>query len=425
MKFYRTILAVTFSVTIFIIPQSLYSQNNFIKGFIITNENDTISGFIDYKNWEINPDRISFKKTLADKKSEFYNAMTIKEFDVNNEIYESGEIQIETSPVQTNELSHNAVMDFENRTAFLLAFVRGQKSLYLYKTKKQKEQYYIKNDTTFELLKYKKYLKTNESENVVVLENKKYIGQLMLYLGNYEELIPQIQTAEYNQKSLIKLFNNYYSKNQTTAIYRREADKIKSEFGAFAGITSTTVAFYGWYNQALLYTNYPSSTDFTAGLSYNFVLPRNREKWSIYNELMYSTYKFAGRSVDYLNENQYEIFTSGFGLSYIKINNLLRYNFLLKDLKIFLNAGLSNGFVIAENRNNLITETRFYTSHSVSTTKVLDEIRTYEQGLMWGAGIKYRNLSLEFRLEQANGMSPYVGLHGNIDRYFMLFGYQF
>jgi hypothetical protein len=423
MKLNRKIVTFIF-LFVLLTPIVLYSQENYIKGRIIKQNNDTINGFIDYQNWEINPDKISFKRKLTENKTEF-KALDIKEFDVNNEIYESGLIQIETSSNLTNELSTSFAMDFEEHTAFLQAYMRGNKSLYLYKTKKQKEQFYIKNDSKFELLEYKKYIRTREDEEVVISENKKYVGQLMLYLSDCEALIPKIQTTRYTLKDLTNLFNNYDSKVQLKSVYKKEPDKVKSEFGVAVGGTLSNLYFYGWYNEALINTAYPSSKDFTAALFYNMVFPRNRGKWSIHNELMYNMYSFSGQSLNYTSDNQYSIYSSYLSYSYIKMNNLVRYNFILKNINIFLNAGISNGLVLSENKNNLITETKFYTSNTLEEKRALKEIRTYEQGLLWGAGISFKKYSVELRLEQANGMSTYIGLHGNVDRYLVLFAYKF
>lgn len=423
MKLNRKTFTVIFSFLLFT-PAVAYSQGNYVKGRIITQNNDTINGFIDYRNWEINPDIISFKEALSESES-YYSASELKEFDVNNEIYESGHIRIETSPELINDLSTSLVMDFEEHTAFLHAYVRGNKSLYLYKTKKQKEQFYIKKDGLFELLEYKKYTRTREDQEEVISENKKYVGQLMVYLRDCDALIPNIQRTKYNLKDLASLFDHYYSKVQQNSAYRKEPDKIKSEFGVEVGGTLSNLTFNGFYNEYLINTVYPSSKDFTLALFYNFIFPRNRGKWSIHNELMYNTYSFSGQSQYYTSDNHYSIYHSDLSFSYIKMNNLLRYNFILKDINIFLNAGVSNGLVVSENRNNLITESKFYSSSSVEVTRALQEIRTYEQGLLWGAGVSFKNYSVELRLEQANGMSVYLNLHGNVDRYLVLLAYKF
>ncbi len=40
----------------------LSGQQNFLPGYIVSNNEDTIKGWIDYKDWEKNPDAIKFKQ---------------------------------------------------------------------------------------------------------------------------------------------------------------------------------------------------------------------------------------------------------------------------------------------------------------------------------------------------------------------------
>ena len=46
-----------------ILTTSLFSQQNFVPGYIIQQGGDTLKGFIDYRNWAKNPAKIKFKKT--------------------------------------------------------------------------------------------------------------------------------------------------------------------------------------------------------------------------------------------------------------------------------------------------------------------------------------------------------------------------
>jgi len=38
------------------------AQSNYKPGYVVTLPDDTIHGFIDYKEWDKNPEKISFKK---------------------------------------------------------------------------------------------------------------------------------------------------------------------------------------------------------------------------------------------------------------------------------------------------------------------------------------------------------------------------
>ena len=83
--------------------QLAFSQENYIPGYVIKNNNDTVFGFVDYRNWSKNPVMVKFKKNIEDAPISF-NPTDITEFKVDGEIYVSGIINTEISPIQTDKL---------------------------------------------------------------------------------------------------------------------------------------------------------------------------------------------------------------------------------------------------------------------------------------------------------------------------------
>jgi len=86
-------------------------------------------------------------------------------------------------------------------TVFLQTMIQGIKSLYHYKDSDGKDNLYIKQNECFDLLVYKKYLKIYEGASVV-LENKKYTGQLTVYLQDCQQILSKIYSTAY-QKNII------------------------------------------------------------------------------------------------------------------------------------------------------------------------------------------------------------------------------
>jgi len=314
-------------------------------------------------------------------------------------------------------------MNFEVENVFLQTLIKGSKSLYYYNNKWGKAQFYINNNGIFELLKNKKYYVQRE-DKLVILQNKKYIGQLKIYLSDCPSIQSDINKADYSLYTFVNLFNKYYKCNQTGIEFERKIEKIKTELGLFGGISLTSLSFYGLLYPYLVNTKFNNSTDLTTGLFIEFVLPRNQGKWSIYNELMYSSYKVSSSTINFINENNYQVYFSTIGLSYVKMNNFVRFKYPIKKLYIYANIGISNGLSLSET-NYLKTNTIFYNSNTTKESKALHEIRNYEQGLIYGLGVKYKNLSFEFRLEQGNGISPYKFFDVFTDKYFVLLGYKF
>lgn len=415
----RTLTLLLFS-TFF---QLAICQENFLPGYIIKLNGDTLHGYIDYQNWDINPNKISFKSTLSNEKSD-YTPIDIKEFRVNNEIYESANIKFETSSNNTNDLSRSPKFAFENDHTFLQALIKGEKSLYLYKNKDNaKEQFYIKEDSLFELLMYRKYLNVL-SNNIVTSENKKYIGQLAVYFQNCPTIYSKIEKTEYKSNSLEKLFDLYYNCIQSNRLFQKKKEILPIETGLFIGASLTSVNFASNILPYLVKANYSQPANLTLGLSVNITLPRTKRRLSIYNELMYSSYKTNGTYDDYSNNVRHNIYNTTIGYSYIKMNNMFRYKFPINKTYIYLNAGFSNGVGFSE-KNNLKEESVLFSSSTIEEGKAIEDSKKYEIGYLVGLGAIFSNkYSLELRLEQGNGMSADQNLNSFINRYFLLLAYK-
>src|SRR5690606_19396504 len=98
--------------------QLVWSQENFKPGYIIKNYADTVHGFVDYRNWDRNPDKIFFKQNPEDNPLSF-NPLQITEFGVNNDIYLSAIVDAEISPLQESRLEDNPYTNIRIDTTFL------------------------------------------------------------------------------------------------------------------------------------------------------------------------------------------------------------------------------------------------------------------------------------------------------------------
>lgn len=399
--------------------QLAYSQENYISGFVVKNDADTLHGFVDYRNWKNNPDIIRFKSNIDDEPISL-NPMDITEFQVEDEIYVSAIVDIEDSPLQTDKLKEDNKLNIKVDTTFLQTLYRGEKSLYYYKSSNSKENFYFKKDNSFNLLEYKKYLTLQDGKRVIA-ENKKYIGQLALYLNDCKNINSKIERTSYNQKSMLELFQFYYNCSSSNNSFEKKLEKSHVEIGVLAGVSSTTLSFRSNSFDYISKAKFNPSVNFSTGVFFDIVFPRNQGKWSLNNELLYSTYK---STTSYDKNSNYPIILSEIGYSYLKINNLLRFKYPIGTLFIFLNGGISNGISINEtNQRRAISNINM--TNTIVEGSVLYETRKYEQGLILGTGIKYNRFSLELRYEKGNGMSKYQDLKSLTKRYFLLLGYRF
>lgn len=402
--------------------QLAYSQKNYIPGYVIKKNTDTLFGFVDYRNWGISPKQIMFKTNIEDNPISF-TPSDITEFNVEGEKYVSGIVNVEVSPIQTRDLNDNPHLKIIVDTAFLQTIFSGDKSLLYYKRSNTREYFYIKQDTGFDLLIFKRYFKKRGNRRVVV-ENKRYLGLLTLYFNDCETIKSKLKNTKYTKNSLIKLFQYYYKCSSSNISFQKEIEKKHIESGLMAGISSTSIEFHSDAFAYLIEAGYNPSINFSSGIFFDIIMPRNLRKWSINNEILFSSYKFMGSYENYRNENYYSITTTEIGYSYLKINNLVRFKYPIGHLYLFLNGGISNGFFISETNYKKI-ESKFYLSERVVEGLALNDTRKYEKGYILGTGVKYGKFSLEMRYEKGNGMSKYVALNSLTKRYYFLLGYRF
>lgn len=396
-------------------------QENYVAGYIINNNAEKISGFIDYRNWEINPKSVKFK-TCADCNPTSYFPTQISEFGVENDVYQSGIVKVETSPIRLNELTDDYKFSFGKDTAFLQLHFKGNVALLQYKNEFGREYYYVKKDNEITLLEYKKY-KNYNSGSVLIEENKRFLGQLKIFLNDCSAIDNKLENTKYELRSLKELFTFYYKCSNSKTSYSSKEDKTIFSYGVFAGVTSSTLKFKGENFDYLTNANFNSSINPTLGLFGDFILKRNNGKWSLYNELYFTSYGTEGSYQKIVNENQYSNWNVEFAYKYIKLNTMLRYTHPIGKFKVFINGGMTNGWFISE-KNYKKYESVFYSQKNNDEGLALDDTRKYEQGLVIGAGLKMNKFSSELRYERGNAMSAYTALQSITSRYSILFAYR-
>ena len=400
--------------------QTLFSRENYLPGYVINLKGDTLHGLVNYRNWANNPSKVRFKSG-DDNNSKVYKPNDILEFRVANEIYVSGIVTSETSENMTNRLQQDSTLFFTVDTTFLQTIFQGKKSLYYFKNVVGNDNYYIRQNGKYELLIHKRYLKNKDDKNIL-LENKDYLKQLAGYMNDCPSVRTKLVSTEYNLQGLKKLYQYYYTCSASHPSFQKKQENAITEFGFVAGATFSTLHFEGEGYEYLTDIDFSKSTNFTAGLTFNVILPRNQRRWSIMNELLVSSYKANGYYHVYTDQNYYYNMTINIGLTYLKMNNLLRFNYQIGSIHLFMNAGISNGIILsATNYKKKVMKN--YSVENTFESEAIKISRKIEQGFILGSGIKYKKLSFEFRNENGNGMSMLWNLKSKANRKFLLLGY--
>lgn len=422
---------VLFVISFFLIIANTYAQENYLPGIIVKKNDVAIKGFIDYGNWAVNPDEISFKQSL-EKQAIIYKPMDIAEFRVEDEVYVSAIVDSKISTDRIDRIKINQELELEVDTIFLQTIVEGEKSLYFYKNKLDVNNFYIKQAGEFELLQYWKYLKKAEqvgatpSSKKYTGEQKKYIGQLTLYLNDCAKIQSKLSNTTYTLKSLKLLFEGYYNCTDANTTFSKNTDKYLLNFGALAGLTYTSMKFetIPEFADGFDYDDFGSSINFSAGLYLDYVLPRNFNKWSISNDLLFANFNVERFSEKFVNENYFTKSTGTLSFSYLKLFNTIKYSHPINDnFDVYAKAGISNGFAIFA-KEAYTSETKFYTTERNESGINTTDFRRYEQGLTASLGAVYDKYKVELKYELGNGIFNYVYVNSTSNRFYLLFGYS-
>ncbi len=310
------VLIVTFS--------SSFGQNDFRNGFIITNDNDTIRGQLDYRSNSKNYESCIFKSEEGEKK---YYPSQIKGFGYVDDKFFSSQIL---------------------KDSFVEVLIRGEISLY-----KSREMYHIKKDTSFFDLE-------SIIEEVVVdgkngtRETSRWRGIVNYLTGDcLKNTTGSIASLKLDEKSLTR-FILKYNKCKGSEFTEYKANKPWSRFdvGATLGIIRSEITTDDTGSFSYLDDSY-ISIDPSIGVLIAISFPRITEKMALQGELHfmksgYSSFlKLEGSSTQY-HDTFIDLTTLSIPLS-------AKYSLPAKKYGLYIQGGIN------------------YDYHLMSNTKLLSE----------------------------------------------------
>jgi hypothetical protein len=404
---------------------SLFSQRNFKPVTIVFHNGDTASGEINYQNWRANPSTILFRKDAASKPIS-YGPGTIGSFSVEQDTYKGAVVDIDDRFDDLNRVNFEEKIITHRDTLFLKEIVGGKKSLYHYLD--NVDHFYIFNNDSFELLRYKQFKTRVENAKMETVSNslqtnKDYIYQLFQYLDDCPELKRTLAQATYDLRSLKKSFVDYYGCIGTAVVDVSRGDHGKTEFGLLAGVSRTEFNTHAQRGSGATRLSFPTSHNFAGGVSLDVIFARARGRISFYNELLYSSYKTEGvwRTSD--NAARYDAYRYIFKQSYLKLNSMLRFKVLAGNPAVFLDAGMSNTMPVA--KTHKLEKYHKFDEYESTTTEVADRsFGTYDFALIAGGGIRTGRITVEVRGEKGTSRVTTFDGESPIIKFFALIGYR-
>lgn len=383
-------------IAIILTSLSSYSQIEFENGYIINNNSEKINCLIKNNDWKNNPSEILYK---LDENSDIKKGTIedIQEFGISSKIkFKRFLVNIDMSREETNNLTQEKNPLFKEETLFLKQLIEGKANIFIYKSPSMTRFFYSLDNSDIDQLIYKKY-KTSEGK---IGTNNKFRQQLWIALICDEISIQEVESLNYSIKDLQNYFIKYNTcKNSDYISYKKER-KGKSFFVKLKpGVNYGSMKIKNGLNADGVKMD--NNLSFRIGVETEFILPFNNDKWSIFIEPSYTTYK--GESY-YGTSNNTKL---NVNFNYIELGLGLRhYLFLNPNSKLNFNVGLIYDLPVN-------SEIIYYINRPLDPT--LNDIQV-TPSINFGVGYNYNKFSFEANLGLGRIIkgSKFVPTHYNL-----------
>lgn len=378
------------SAVLLLLALSSFAQKKYEKAFIVTNNSDTIRGYINYVEMDKNPVDIKFKKNLEDKEFQKYTIHDIRYFEIEGYEYFSRWVcNISMDESEFARLSLGLDTSHRTDTVFLRMVSSGKYvNLYSYKDK-LKTRFYIKNneDPVPEELVY--HVSIDNNEGAKVREYNTYQDQLIQVAIKNGASVDKVRelaaTASYSQKELVKIVETINGGSDDHTFQKANHYK-KTRFFIEGGVGRSSFKFTGRTDLSDLKFASALTPVISVGLD-QFLKPAIG-RVIIRPEVTFSMDRLHGKyKSDYEWENDYDIKRNTIGLTLSVLVNV--YN--TDPLKFYLGAGGGLNFSNYPEINYYVK----YTESSPPTKKYPHGFRSDTQILLGRVGCVLNN-KIEF-----------------------------
>jgi len=186
---------------------SSFAQSNYKPGYVVDLKNDTLKGFIDYQEWEINPKEFTFKSNLNQSEPQTFSIDDANAFGITGaEYFQKFTFSKTTASTNLNKISVKLDTTRIQDTAFLKIIIKGKNvSLYSF-TDKIKTRFYVLNSKDIQPVELGYYLYYLKEDNNAYQTLYMFRSQLQDLADNYnvksEKLTPKIERAKYQEDDI-------------------------------------------------------------------------------------------------------------------------------------------------------------------------------------------------------------------------------
>ena len=395
-----------------ILSLNSYSQVSFEKGYYIDNNDQKISCLIKNLDWKNNPTKFEFKLS-ENSETQKADIKSIKEFAITNakKIIRST-VKIDRTSGNVNNLNADKNPVFSEEQLFLKVLVEGKANLYEYTDSDLKRYFYNKTDAPIEQLIYKSYM----ISDLDVGKNTKFRQQLWMDLNCPNFKLSDVEKVEYKKNDLVQYFTKYSSCLTNESVeYTPKQKKDLFNLTIRSRLYNSSLAIKNsMYN--LRNTDFGKKTRIGFGVEAEYILPFNKNKWSIAIEPSYQSFK--SEKTTNVKDVSGGIQNVSIDYSSIEVPLTIRhYFFLNKNAKLFVNASYVIDFALKSSVE--------FTRNDDSNFNTL-EIKSRNNPAI-GIGFKQNDrYSIELRYQTSSEiLANYVFWSSNYKTVAIIFGYSF
>lgn len=421
----------------YLVVGTIFSQPTFVAGSVTKANGESRKGFIDYREWQINPRSIVFKDING--KINEYTCADLLDFkiDEKNEIYKKANISVnyETPPYLKRESEIDPVIKLTRDTVFLLTLAKGSLNLFSLRDEKMEDHFFIQKPggKIEELINRKIFILTDNNSsggsanggasfNYALYWLTEYKKQLLAAMPSYRNIATEVSNLPFKQSEILNLVIKYNDSNEENH-YVKPRDKGSSAFYAFAGVAQSSFNFAYLNPSEFFLSNYdfenlavrisPKSNSPTFGVGMEWGVVRTNKRLFAGVEALYQQNKATFSNVTQGNLSNFTVNATG-----------LRGNL---NLKYILYRG-TNIQCFARLGYHL---THYFTSDFYQTgaiNKASDPARPLlkkESYVFGGLGIKTGNVFIESRFEPGTDINRTSGQDLKINRISLVAGYSF
>ncbi|MCD0467395.1 PorT family protein [Flavobacterium sp. ENC] len=395
------------------------AQISFEKGYFISNSGKRTECYIKNLDWKDNPTNFKYKTELTDSEPATESIATVQEFGIDNEsTYKRFKIKIDRSSDDLKKISMNRNPDWREETIFLKVLVAGDATLYGYTEGNTNRYFYDTKTIPTEQLIYVKFIQADKNEGAErISENNEYKQQLFRNVKSEGTTEKEILNLKYKKDDLTEYFSKF---NNISPASGEENGKRTTKSQFFIKITpGISIASTSMKNTAAAQftVDLDKKMIFKIGAEAEYILPYNKNKWSVFVNPTYQKYD---------DEKDYSVYTgfiSNPQIPYnVKINHssiqlpigVRHYMFLNQNSKIFINAAYS---LDVSSKTDIV-----YTNKTDNSTVKFDG--NPGKNLAFGLGYNFKNkFSAEMRFNTKNELVNYVYHSAKYSSIDFIFGY--